>query len=50
MTAVRTRAPGRPRDSRVDALVLETALAMLAEVGPPPTMKKHQSAGMTESA
>ena len=34
MTAVRTRAPGRPRDSRVDALVLETALAMLAEVGP----------------
>ena len=34
MTVVRTRAPGRPRDARVDALVLETALAMLAEVGP----------------
>lgn len=34
MTAIRTRAPGRPRDGRVDALVLETALAMLAEVGP----------------
>ncbi|MGE0819598.1 MAG: TetR/AcrR family transcriptional regulator [Candidatus Nanopelagicales bacterium] len=34
MTVARTRAPGRPRDGRVDALVLETALALLAEVGP----------------
>lgn len=34
MTVARTRAPGRPRDGRVDALVLETALTLLAEVGP----------------
>jgi len=34
VTVARTRAPGRPRDGRVDALVLETALNLLAEVGP----------------
>lgn len=34
MTAAPTRAPGRPRDARVDALVLEAALHLLAEVGP----------------
>lgn len=30
----RTRAPGRPRDSRADAAILEAALELLAEVGP----------------
>ena len=31
---VRTRAPGRPRDGRVDQAIVETTLALLAEVGP----------------
>jgi AcrR family transcriptional regulator len=31
---VRTRAPGRPRDGRVDQAIVETTLAVLAEVGP----------------
>jgi len=31
---VRTRAPGRPRDERVDQAIVETTLALLAEVGP----------------
>jgi AcrR family transcriptional regulator len=31
---VRTRAPGRPRDERVDQAIVETTLAVLAEVGP----------------
>lgn len=34
MTAVRTRAPGRPRDVRADAAILDAALDLLAEVGP----------------
>ncbi len=29
-----TRVPGRPRDSRADAAILEAALELLAEVGP----------------
>jgi AcrR family transcriptional regulator len=36
MTAadVRPRGPGRPRDERADRVILETALDLLAEVGP----------------
>ncbi len=33
-SVVRTRAPGRPRDGRVDQAIVETTLALLAEVGP----------------
>lgn len=34
MTVSRTRAPGRPRDVRADAAILDAALNLLAEVGP----------------
>lgn len=33
-TAARPRGPGRPRDERADRAILDTALALLAEVGP----------------